>query len=441
MKQPFPWAIAAVAAIALLALGVVLGRVTREPDPATTRPGQRSPEPLCPPPESLGIEYPGPCLGLVDGDGGAPVDGLADSRWRFRYDGRSLLHVETDYGADGEIDARLTFQRDAAGSITAERYDCNADGVPEELFDYVLDEHGRRRLAVLSMDHDHASTCFSEDHRERMDHPDEEFERPTWPVPVDWRAELAALGQADLLDDGVRHGFVRYTWADNEVVTEEWDMDGDGLVEEVIDFVYDPWGNLRGETHDDGPDGRIDVAVRYTYDCWADQVTRSKDPCGGWWDLDLDGEPDAFTTYVHDLDGRTVRMTADWDDDGTIDNHFHYGHDAQGRRVREAWDTRLDGTLTEVLTIHHDGDRRTHGDVDEGHDGTVDGRATYAYDPQGRLSAERWDKDGDGEEDEVLTYQYDERGRLIGVVYDDLRDEQPDETVTFVYDCPVPGDE
>ena len=109
--------------------------------------------------------------------------------------------------------------------------------------------------------------------------------------------------------------------------------------------------------------------------------------------------------------------------------------------VYEAWDTRLDGTLTEVLTIHHDGDRRTHGDVDEGHDGTVDGRATYAYDPQGRLSAERWDKDGDGEEDEVLTYQYDERGRLIGVVYDDLRDEQPDETVTFVYDCPVPGDE
>ena len=68
-------------------------------------------------------------------------------------------------------------------------------------------------------------------------------------------------------------------------------------------------------------------------------------------DLDLDGEPDAFTTYVHDLDGRTVRMTADWDDDGTIDNHFHYTYDAQGRRITEEWDTRLDGSRDEVLKV------------------------------------------------------------------------------------------
>jgi serralysin len=438
MKHTFSWSIAVVAAIAMLALGVVLGRVARPS-------GTEAPEADTPvtDPEALrdlpGIEYPGPCAGLVDGDGGAPVDGLVDSWWRFRYDGRALQHVDTDYGADGEIEARLSFERDDEGRVRGERYDCNADGVPEELFSYVFDRNGRRRLAVLSADHDHADTCFNDEHQQRMDHPDGAFAHPTGPIDVDWSAELAALGAGHLLDDGVRHGFVRYGWRDNEVATEEWDMDGDGRVEEVIRFVHDPWGNLRSETHDDGPDGRVDVSVRYTYDCWVDHVTPGKGPCGGWWDLDLDGEPDAFTTYVRDLDGRTVRMTADWDDDGAIDNHFHYTYDDDGRRRTEAWDTRLDGSRDEILTIHHDGDRRSHGDVDAGGDGTVDGRATYAYDSRGRLLEERWDKDGDGVEDEVLTYRYDARDRLIGAVYDDLRDEQPDETVTFVYECPIPG--
>jgi len=377
----------------------------------------------------------------VDGDGGAPVDGLVDSHWRFQYVDRVLQEVATDYGPDDTIDARLTLDRGEHGGITGEAYDCDADGAPEERFHYVRDDLGRKRMAMLSLEPGHAAACFNEDHRERLDDPEEGFEEPTWPILVDWRAEFQALGAAALLDDPNRAGFVRYVWADNVVTAEEWDMDGDGRVEEVIHFVHDPWGNLRSETHDDGPDGRIDVSVQYSYACWAAEVAPAAGPCGGEWDLDLDGEPDAFTTYVHDLDGRTVRMTADWDDDGTIDNHFHYTYDAQGRRITEEWDTRLDGSRDEVLTIHHEGERRTHGDVDEDDDGTIDGRATYHYDDQGRLSEERWDKDGDGEQDEILTYRYDDQGKLAGALYDDLRDEQPDETVTFVYDCEIPGAE
>ena len=384
-------------------------------------------------PEVLDWKTPGPCLGWVDGDGGAPVDGFDDSVWRFVYDDRgALTSIFTDYGPDGEPDAQVSFELDEDGRAIAETYDCDVDGTPEERFAYFHDDLGRRRVGVLDKVQGHESECFAPIQAEKIERhvspAEEQYRR-------DWEAILIGLGAG--LPELEAWGAVQYLHDEDGLrTTEEWDMDGNGVVEEVIHFHHDPYRNLVWEYHDDGPDGVIDVSVRFDHSCWTRPVDLPPaQPCGGEWDLDENEETDGFTRHYLDDQGRIVRVHADWNDDGELDNRFFYTYDAQGRRITEEWDTELDGGRAEVLTIVYEGDRRIRGNVDEGGDGTVDGTATYEYDAQGRMVKELWDKDGDGEVDEVLSHEYGADGRKTTSFYDDLKQVQPDETVRWLYDC------
>lgn len=209
-----------------------------------------------------GKRTPGPCLGLVDGDGSASLDGRWDSQWRLFYDDqRRLLRVDTDYGQDGKVDARATHLRDEKGQATAERYDCDADGEHEETITYARDRSGRARLGMVARVPGHAGVCLSEAQRRGLDR------RSSWSQRQDWGAFHKRLG---LSGHAPAHGVavVRYSHAAGRKVLEEWDMNGDGWVDELIHFVHDAHGNLLWEYHDDGPDGTMDVLVRYDHSCW-----------------------------------------------------------------------------------------------------------------------------------------------------------------------------
>lgn len=164
------------------------------------------------------------------------------------------------------------------------------------------------------------------------------------------------------------------------------------------------------------------------------------DHCSGHWDLDNDGLVDATTTaqYAPDAD-RIVEVWADWTADGQRDDRFFFRYDAAGQRTVEIWDTHDDGHLDETLTVVWRHGRPHHGEVDADSDGTVDGRATYAFDAAGNLVKEEWDKDGDGRVDEHVTHRYDAFGNRLGSFYDDLYDTQPDENMAFSYACWTAG--
>lgn len=203
---------------------------------------------------------PGPCSGLADGDGQTDFDGVPDSRWLFSYDEQQrLVSVEADYGMDGSADTRVSFDYSGQGrQPTGERYDCNADGNPEELFTYLRDKEGRKRMALIKKVGEHARHCPFPD-RAPAEHLGRQQRR--------WEAEAAALGHPSMarIDAYVAYHHDRA----GRVVREEWDMDGDGAVEEIIHMVRDHHGNLMLEYHDDGPDGVIDILVRYDHSCWS----------------------------------------------------------------------------------------------------------------------------------------------------------------------------
>jgi len=386
---------------------------------------------------------PGPCWALVDGEAIVGIDGVVDSMWVFHYDaGNQVESLDHDYWMDGKIDARTVYRRDEDGQIVGELYDCNADGAIDETFTYLTDDGGRKQLAVISRLPGHASVCYGEDHRERLDI-DEETPGTSRPeVLRAWGATLLSLGVRDVSALEPIDSVVRYQYdPDGKLIAEEWDMDGNGAIEEVIRFVYNPGGNLAWEYHDDGPDGSVEISAVYDHGCWiGDEMPEPDDlpaqPCGGAWDLDDDGVVDGYTRNVYDDQGRLILTEADWDADGQVDNRFHYTYGDDGRRKTEEWEAVLDGSRDEIVTLHYDElGFRTMGDVDEGGDGSVDGRVTYEYDGIERLWRENWDKDGDGELDEVLNYYYDGSTRLASARYDDLKDVQSDETVMWLYEC------
>jgi hypothetical protein len=200
------------------------------------------------------------------------VDGLFDSNRFFEYDAQHRLVVVTeDFDSDGRIDARATM-RGAPGSLpSGEAYDCNGDGVDDEEIRYVRDGLGFRRMGLLTKSLRHREECESAGLAERLARgPAMASIRPDR-VVRDWFGMLAALApQGPPVPRTRVHGVVLYYLdAEGLIRAEEWDMDLDGIVEEVIRYVRDEHGNLMWEYHDDGPDGVVDLAVFYEHGCWA----------------------------------------------------------------------------------------------------------------------------------------------------------------------------
>ncbi len=203
----------------------------------------------------------GPGVGDGDGDGGADVDGAPDSTITYTYDGDALVSWATDYEHDGTVDARMAVVRDG-GRVVGERYDCDGDGTPEEHFRFQFDAQGRKRVGWIDKAPGHAERCFGEDYLQAVAEQGEQV--PVWTYALTLPDGLQPLSPAPKPGDGK----VIYGWEDGRVAREEWDMNGDGIIEEVIRFVHDRHGNLVWEYHDDGPDGRVDISIRYAYGCW-----------------------------------------------------------------------------------------------------------------------------------------------------------------------------
>jgi hypothetical protein len=236
----------------------------------------------------------------------------------------------------------------------------------------------------------------------------------------------------------------------------------DGVVDARHTREFDETGRLIRSEHDttnnlpEGPlDGRSDSFTEYHYD-FDDRLIEEKDYYEGRL------EPYNVKTYDYDDAGRLVREQSDFDLGGVaaLDTRYTYGEfgvteiarlaygsdTIESRSYREdgnldAIESRRDGVLEFSKSYEYDGDlklvssTRTHfGDtesrvleryeygpdglisgftIDEGADGSIDGRNNYEYDSAGRLLSEESDCDLDGEVDWRNSYAYDRKGRLV----------------------------
>jgi hypothetical protein len=78
--------------------------------------------------------------------------------------------------------------------------------------------------------------------------------------------------------------------SNGNILTEEFDIDGDGTVDLRSTYTYDADGNVLTEESDIGGDGTVDLRSTYTYDADGNRLTRESDVGG-------DGTVDSRCTY------------------------------------------------------------------------------------------------------------------------------------------------
>jgi len=173
-------------------------------------PGSPAPEHIA---EFSGDIYPGPCS--IEWDFG--LDGTINYRKMYIYDqDGTLLFEEWDRHADGTVDSRRTYSYNADGELISAEWDRDANGTVDTVSDEEMDE------AMNPVDED-----------------------------------AMASGTRDYAYD--RAGNVRL---------EEYDPEGDGIINARAIYSYDDHGNLVIKEWDDGADGTVEWRGEYVYDCW-----------------------------------------------------------------------------------------------------------------------------------------------------------------------------
>lgn len=124
-------------------------------------------------------------------------------------------------------------------------------------------------------------------------------------------------------------GRKRYTYDPNgNMTSDESDLDGDGLFEDVRHYRYDTRGNAIVVARVEMPDGRITERSRMTYDERGNQTSwlRHKDD---------DGQIDERFLYVYDARGNLTSFEHDKDGDGVIDVRERRFYDSEGKLVKK----------------------------------------------------------------------------------------------------------
>ena len=207
------------------------------------------------------------------------------------------------------------------------------------------------------------------------------------------------------------------------------DQDMDGTIDYLSQSEYDQQGRYVREYADTDGDGLNDWDVALTYDATGKQVRRSRDN-------DADGNPDSVTitqyndfgqitrrevtaggvttqleVWNYDADGRLIRRERDVPNAHTIE---HWIVDEDGIRSIQEYDRDADGNvdLRNVLTYGElkRSDQWIVRDIDNGLDGTFDGRHTRSFDEFGRVLTSHLDSDLDGTLDQVFEWDYGVHG-------------------------------
>lgn len=224
------------------------------------------------------------------------------------------------------------------------------------------------------------------------------FDEAGNPIQVDTRAGT----------DGAFTSHTTRTYNDNgDILTEDYDQDGDESIDLKIARTYDDaTGLVTLHEVDRGADGTVDRRITYTYEMGPGEVptTRTADI-----DEDADGTTDSRTLTTYRTDGLEERSEHDEDLDGTADDVTTYTYDDDGKLISQLRDNAAprEDTL-DTFTYDSEG-RRATWTVDRGNNGTPDIIITYTYNAFGHLSVFDADDDINGiidDKDRRTLYSY-----------------------------------
>lgn len=153
-------------------------------------------------------------------------DGTIDLRTTFAYDDRDrLVRRDIDENANGSIEETRFYEYGEGDRLDRERVDENGDGSVDLVIDYRHDDSGRR-----------------------------------------------VAGEGTSAQTGKKELVLEYEWTEGNRI-DLVSMDGlrgapDGEPDRLVDYLYDTHWNLVEGRFDYDANGRADVVVYYTYECW-----------------------------------------------------------------------------------------------------------------------------------------------------------------------------
>ena len=235
------------------------------------------------------VEYPGPCMVEIDGEG-PPVDGLLDSRLEYFFDDDGRLTISREiYPPTGTTSFETIFAYDVSARTITETWNDSGGGACFARFVHYYDHSGR-----------------------------------LYQTETDWECDgrLEAIGLRTYDPEG------------NQVLGETRHAES-GLIQTRSSYYYDGDGNLIGEEHDlthsDDPDevidGVIDRRVSYAYDDEGHRVEMRDDL--GMDGTGADGTIEFTKLYTYDSSGllvgteseylgRNLITTLEYDDAGNL---------------------------------------------------------------------------------------------------------------------------
>ncbi len=393
-----------------------------------------------------------------------------DNTKTFAYDPAGNLSQYTD--ADGRAN---TYQYDSAGNVSGETWYPTAEDAenaedPTNAISYARDSAGR----ITSEADANSADTYAYDSAGNLASATESLpDGPTVVLTYQYdsagnRTQMASTidGVADFVDD--------YTYdsaGDVISVVEHGVTGGDAVANKEIDLTYNSAGELA--TVDRYQDGVLAVEGDYTYDSAGELVGlvyRQGDTvlASYAWTYGSDGSPllsgegqgegsfawspSGGTVPVHDTTGVTSALMSggyagldEVTSCTSVDGTASYSYDPTGQLIRATYSASNPESLTpspESYTYDANGNRVTaNGDVyATGADNELlsDGTYTYAYDGEGNRTAKFIDVNHDGVLDvgdtDITEYTWDNRDRLVEVKDYATAGGSPTEVVDYLYD-------
>jgi len=185
------------------------------------------------------------------------------------------------------------------------------------------------------------------------------------------------------------------------LLTSSMDYGADGSVESVVSYTYDERDNTLSVVLS-GKGRYANQSTVYTYDAEDHVLTEHHDNDG---DLIYD----ILWTYAYDEAGNLLTKSQDYGLDGVLDEQTTYKHDAEGRLVEQALDQGLDGVFEVVSSYAYDaqGNEVMMEMRFPPESSQSDIRHTSTFDAAGNLLTLETDVEIDGTVDLVKQYYYE----------------------------------
>jgi hypothetical protein len=254
------------------------------------------------------------CDGVDNDCDGFPDDGLG-----------SMLLMETDYGADDEIDRTTTYHYAASGKVVAIAFDNEADGITDSVWHYAY------RAGELSDIHEDTDGDGLPDTTRHYAYNDDGNV-----VRIGWDTGL----------DGVLDRIDSYFWRGSVRLGYRIDDDADGNADSVYQYSHDAGGLTTGlvlTRFDDAGEVSSIYHYAYRYDDVTGRTSRVAI------DLDGDREPNTISVYRYDTSGRLAEVYSDTDGDRVPNNLTTYLYGLSGDLEIIEIDTGMDGVDTRTL--------------------------------------------------------------------------------------------